>query len=326
MSSSTPEPNVRNPSMNSPSKLFLTLASIVFLVISLARTMIATETALPELQMLLPGFQARELPIDLPNVNNLRYRRDGQLYALGYNGDVWLLSDSNSDGSEDTVHKFFDNQSRLRGPIGMAVIPDSHFLLAPTVKDGKTVGQGIIVASKGKVSAILDLDGDDIAEEERVIASGWVEIPQNVDAIGVAISPVDNSIYFGIGVKDYNNAYQVDEDGTAQYDPTTQRGTIQRIAPDLSSRETVCSGVRFTIGLAFDMHNELFATDQEGATWLANGNPFDELLHIQTNKRYGFPPRHPKHLPHVFDEPSLFDYRPQHQSTCGMAFNLPLKQ
>ena len=28
-----------------------------------------------------------------------------------------------------------------------------------------------------------------------------------------------------------------------------------------------------------------FATDQEGATWVPNGNPFDELLHIQTGKK-----------------------------------------
>lgn len=313
-------------SMNSPRTHNLIALKIVLVVVLLARTTIAAEAALPQVQMLLPGFQVRELPIDLPNINNLRYRRDGQLYALGYNGDVWLLSDTNADGCEETTRRFFDNQSRLRGPIGMAVIPDNHSLLAHTVKNGSTIGQGIIVASKGKVSAILDLDGDDIAEEERVIASGWVEIPQNVDAVGVAISPVDNSIYFGIGVKDYNNAYQVDKNGIAHYDNTTERGTIQRIAPDLSSRETVCRGVRFTIGLGFDQHHELFATDQEGATWLANGNPFDELLHIQTNKRYGFPPRHPSHLPHVFDEPSLFDYRPQHQSTCGLAFNLPMNE
>src|SRR5262249_30030146 len=36
---------------------------------------------------------------------------------------------------------------------------------------------------------------------------------------------------------------------------------------------------------------------------------------------YGFPPRHPKHLPGVIDEPSVFDYGPQHQSTCGLNFN-----
>src|SRR5205085_2056664 len=52
---------------------------------------------------------------------------------------------------------------------------------------------------------------------------------------------------------------------------------------------------------------------------------FDELLHIRKGRHYGFPPRHPKHLPTVIDEPSVFDYGPQHQSTCGLCFNEPVK-
>ena len=49
--------------------------------------------------------------------------------------------------------------------------------------------------------------------------------------------------------------------------------------------------------------------------------PFDELLYIQRGRHYGFPPRHPKYLPNVIDEPSAFDYMPQHQSACGLFFN-----
>ena len=41
-------------------------------------------------------------------------------------------------------------------------------------------------------------------------------------------------------------------------------------------------------------------------------------------RRCSFPPRHPTHLPTVIDEPSVFDYAPQHQSTCGLAFNDPV--
>lgn len=284
------------------------------------------------IQMLVPGFTVHELPVDLPNINNVRYREDGKLYALGYNGDVWLLSDSNGDGLEDKAVLFFDSKGRLRGPIGMAVIPQQHILLGGPVPDRNhaapqsAAAQGIVVASKGKISAILDKDGDDVAEEEKIIAEGWQEIPPNVDAIGVAIDAT-GAIYFGLGTAEYNNAYLVDKEGQGHYDLASERGTIQRIEPDLSKREIVCTGVRFTIGMGFDQHGELFATDQEGATWLANGNPFDELLHIPTDgeskRHFGFPPRHPKHLPNVFDEPSLFDYAPQHQSTCGMAFNLP---
>lgn len=278
----------------------------------------------PAVQVLIPGFEVFELPIQLSNLNNLRYRADGKLYALGYNGNVWLLSDTDGDGLEDAGQVFFENQARLRGPIGMAVVPAGHILLH---RDGALVptAQGVIVASKGKVSALLDFDGDDVAEVDRVIASGWQEIPPNVDTIGVAVHPVDGSIYFGLGTAAFNNAYLLDQAGNSAFDLASPRGTIQRIKPDLSGRETVCTGVRFTIGMEFNQDNELFATDQEGATWLANGNPFDELLHVLPGRHYGFPPRHPRHLSKVFDEPSLFDYGPQHQSTCGFVFNLPRK-
>ena len=187
----------------------------------------------PFVQVLTPGFEVFELPIQLPNLNNLRYRADGKLYALGYNGNVWLLTDTNADGLEDTAQVFFENKAQLRGPIGMAVVPAAHALLH---RDGILVptAQGVIVASKGKVSALLDFDGDDVAEVERVIASGWKEIPPNVDTIGVAVHPVDGSIYFGLGTEAYNNAYLVDKAGKSAFDLATQRGTIQRIRPDLS--------------------------------------------------------------------------------------------
>ena len=56
---------------------------------------------------------------------------------------------------------------------------------------------------------------------------------------------------------------------------------MQKVSPDFSQREIVATGIRFPVALAFNRLGDLFATDQEGATWLANGNPFDELLHIQ---------------------------------------------
>lgn len=292
----------------------------VWLGLVWATTAMAETPATP-VQVFLPGFEVFELPVRLPNLNNIRYRADGQLYALGYNGNVWLLQDTDGDGLGDASQVFFENKAALRGPIGMAVIPAGHALLQ---REGglSSTARGVIVASKGKVSALIDFDGDDMAETERVIASGWKEIPPNVDTIGIAVHPGDGSIYFGLGTAAYNNAYLLDKDGRSAFDLMSERGTIQRIQPDLSGRETVCTGVRFTIGMDFDQHQELFVTDQEGATWLPNGNPFDELLHIRPGFHYGFPPRHPRHLPKIFDEPSLFDYRPQHQSTCGLMLNL----
>ena len=62
----------------------------------------------PPVQMLVPGFRVRELPVELTNINNLRYRPDGKLYALGYNGDVSLLSDA--DGQPGRAFLIGDEQ------------------------------------------------------------------------------------------------------------------------------------------------------------------------------------------------------------------------
>jgi putative heme-binding domain-containing protein len=270
-----------------------------------------TVTNPPLLQMLVPGFTVKELPLDLPNINNVRYRADGKLVALAYNGDVYLLSDRDGDGLEEHAERFWENKGRLRGPIGMALTPP-----------GYARGNGLFVACKGKVSLIVDENSDDRADRELVVADGWKELPVAVDALGVAVGQ-DGSIYFGLGTGDYTNAYRVDDNGKAQYDLRQERGVIIKVAPDFRHREIVATGIRFPVGLAINRLGDLFATDQEGATWLSNGNPFDELLHIRSGRHYGFPPRHSRHLPGVIDEPSTFDYAPQHQSTCGLHFNDP---
>lgn len=267
----------------------------------------------PLVKMLAPGFTVKELPVELTHINNLLYRPDGKLVALGYDGNIHLLTDTDGDGLEDKAVLFWDNQGRIRSAIGMDLTPPNY-----------EHGQGVFVASKGKVSLIVDTDGDGRADKEQVLASGWPDRPHNVDTIGLAVDRRDNSIYFGVGTPNYANGYLLDSKGKAQFDPKDERGSIIRIAPDLKSREIFCNGVRFSVALRFNRSGDLFCTDQEGATWLPNGNPFDELLHLQKGRYYGFPPRHPKHLPDVIDEPSLVDFAPQHQSTCGLAFNEPV--
>src|SRR5437660_6647233 len=54
----------------------------------------------PEVHMLVPGFRVEQLPVDLPNINNLRFAKDGRLFALAYDGHVYVLRDTNGDGLE----------------------------------------------------------------------------------------------------------------------------------------------------------------------------------------------------------------------------------
>ena len=107
----------------------------------------------PDVQVFVPGFSVRPLPVDLTNINNVRYREDGKLVALAYDGNVYVLSDTDGDGLEDRADLFWDNRGRIVSPVGMALTPP-----------GYKAGRGLFVASKGKVSLILDTDGDGRAE------------------------------------------------------------------------------------------------------------------------------------------------------------------
>ncbi len=264
----------------------------------------------PPVQMLVPGFSVRELPLKLRNLNNFVYAPDGRLFALGYDGNVYQLKDTDGDGLEDTSTLFFDNtRNEIPPSIGMAWGPG-----------------GLYIASRGRILHLKD-KGDGTGELQT-ITGGWLPptaaAGSNLDAIGIAVDPKGN-IYFGLGVDAWNGAYRVDKTtGVSAYNQFSERGTIIRLSPDGKRRDIVSTGLRFPVSLAFNAAGDLFGSDQEGATWLPNGNPFDELLHIQPGRHYGFPPRHPQHLPGAIDEPSVFDYGPQHQSTCGVHFNEPV--
>lgn len=261
----------------------------------------------PPVQMLVSGFTVRELPLAVNNINNLVFASDGRLFALCYDGNVLQLRDTDGDDLPDAATQFFNNEkNEILPSIGMCWGPG-----------------GLYLASQGRVIRLRD-KGDGTAELETV-TSGWVKptgvAGSNLDAVGIAINQ-SGDIYFGLGCDNWNDAYRPNKKtGQSDYNIQSERGTILKISSDWKKREIISTGLRFPVGMAFNAAGDLFATDQEGATWLPNGNPFDELLHIQPGRHYGFPPQHPKYLPKVIDEPSTFDYGPQHQSTCGLHFN-----
>ena len=275
-------------------------------------------------QMHVPGFTAVELPVQVTALNNLEYAPDGRLFAGGYDGRYHLLRDTNGDGLEDTVDTFSD-QVTDDYPLGM-VVKDGmpHALLSD------------------ELIRFRDTDGDGVPNRRETVLKGWDDprlktnamlMHRRVDyAMALAAGP-DGAWYVTMGSANPGNGYWQEakgdiwnpntaKTGTPHYSTDKLRGCLLRLTPD-GKPELLASGLRYIMSLQFNRHGDLFGTDQEGATWLPNGNPFDELLHIQTGRHYGFPPRHPVLLPNVVDEPSVWDYAPQHQSTCGFRFNTP---
>jgi putative heme-binding domain-containing protein len=262
----------------------------------------------PAVQMLVPGFTIRELPVHLSNINNLRFAPDGRLFALGYDGLIHILRDTNGDGLEDSDEFFWDKPG-ISVPVGMALTPE-----------------GVYVSSHGKVSLLRDTDGDGKADKEDIVVSGWP--PTDVASGGVDATAVtldkNGDIYFGLITADYSNPYRV-KDGVSHYDLNGKRGTIQRLSRDRKRMETIATGIRVPFALAFNKAGDLFCTDQEGETWCQNGNPLDELNHIIPGRNYGFPPPHEKWLSKLVSENPVVGFGPQHQSTCGLVFNEPKK-
>jgi len=144
--------------------------------------------------MIVPGFAMRELPVNLTNITSLEYAADGKLWALGYDGRVHVLTDSDGDGLEDAARTWWQpkDAKAFRGPIGM-----------------KVTKEGVYVASKGKISLLKDTDNDGVADTEEIVTTGWKEAYVAVDATGMALDKEGN-IYFGLGCADYSNATTAD--------------------------------------------------------------------------------------------------------------------
>lgn len=273
----------------------------------------------PGVQMLVPGFTVRELPVKLTSLNNIEYAPDGRLFAGGYDGRFHLLRDTDGDGLEDKVETFSPEES-ANYPLGMIV------------KDGMPYA-----VLSDEIVRWRDTNGDGVPDTRETVARGFDDPAlaakesapylnhRRVDSSMALAAGPDGALYVTMGNAGYNNPYWHDKQGVAHYSTDKRRGCLLRISPD-GKIEQLHSGLRYIMSLQFNSRGDLFATDQEGATWVPNGNPFDELLHIPLgaeSRHFGFPPRHPRWLPDVVDEPSVFDYAPQHESTCGFRFNGP---
>ena len=263
--------------------------------------------------LLVPGFTVRELPIKLSNLNNVEYAPDGRLFAAGYDGRFHLLRDTDGDGLEDKVDTFWSESSE-NYPLGMVV------------KDGE-----VYTVLTDEVVAYRDTNGDGTPDQRRTVVKGFddpelVKAPylmhRRVDSSMALTFGPDGALYVTMGNSAPGNAYWNDSAGVKHYSTNQRRGALLRFGPN-GKVEQIATGLRYIMSLQWNRHGDLFGTDQEGATWVPNGNPFDELLHLQAGRHYGFPPAHPRWLTNVVDEPSVWDYTPQHESTCGFRFNRP---
>ena len=261
----------------------------------------------PTVRVLAPGFTVRALPVHLTNVNNLAFAPDGRLFALGYDGRIHLLLDADGDGLEDRAELVWDRPS-IRVPVGLAWSPE-----------------GLFVASKGKVSLLRDADGDGKADKEMVVATGWERRAQHgVDALGVAVD---------------EGRQRLLRPGHAPTSPTPTCST-RTARPATTSRASAArsSRCRPTSRSARSSPPASASRSAWRSTATATCSPptrrgrpgcptATRSTSCCTSSRAGTTAsrRGTRSTCRTsIDEPSVFDYGPQHQSTCGLNFNEPV--
>ena len=117
-----------------------------------------------------------------------------------------------------------------------------------------------------------------MADEFDVFASGW-GFSDDYHDWTTALARDRNGDYFvGLGSDYSQNKRAADND--------RWRGTILKIS-SAGAIDPVAYSFRFPMGLAFDTHQNLFATDNQGVQ-----NTFNELNHVISGKHYGVPSRH----------------------------------
>ncbi|MBC8351436.1 MAG: c-type cytochrome [Planctomycetes bacterium] len=219
-------------------------------------TVVPEAPAPPPLTLdVVPGFETVRLPISseiMPTA--LDWRPDGDLVVASLKGRVWNLRDTNADGIEDTAAAISDE---LAAPYGIAAY-DDH----------------VDVVNK---YGLLRLHPNRMV----TIASGWGHTTDYHDWVVGLPRDEEGNYYVALPCQqDKRNA------AAAKY-----KGSVLRLSPreptstdpSLFSITELTAGHRFPMGIARNRNGEMFVTDNQG-----NYNPFNELNHVVTGKRFGF--------------------------------------
>jgi glucose/arabinose dehydrogenase/mono/diheme cytochrome c family protein/cytochrome c551/c552 len=212
---------------------------------------------------LVPGFVAHRLPLPIEIMPTaMAWRPDSKLGVASLRGRVWEISDTDGDGVEETAAPFTDE---LAAPYGLAGAREGYDILA-----------------KGGLYRAADQNGDGVAEELRLLASGWGHTDDYHDwAVGLP-SDGQGGYYVVIPCQQDDRSAEAAQYRGKMLHLVTRENTLAD--PRTFEIKVVSSGHRFPMGLARRATDgELFVSDNQG-----NYNPFNELNHVSAGRFFGF--------------------------------------
>lgn len=202
------------------------------------------------------GFEVETLAKDLKNIRIITVAPNGDIYvSRREQGDVLLLKDSNEDGVLDEAPRVVTHRPNVHG----LAIGDGQLYMATATE----VFRGPINpdGSLGAVERIIKDLPDGGQHPNRTMAFG-----------------PDGMLYISVG-----------SSCNACNETNPEHAALLRSTPDGKSRTIFASGLRNTIGFAWDPKTgELWGMDH-GIDFLGDDVQPEELNHIVKGKQYGWP-------------------------------------
>ena len=200
-------------------------------------------------------------------VSGLTALEDGRLAVAIRKGEVWLLGGVYDDPPQNvTYHQF---ASALHEPLGLLWHKGAFYS-----------------AQRSELTAMRDLDGDDVADEYRTVAKGWgVTGHYHEYAYGPKLDGQGNlwlTLNIGLGLKG-------DQLTRALHEPNLNvhqgrwRGWGMKVT-ESGELIPVCAGMRSPSGLGANAAGDMFYTDQQG-NWVGTNT----LHHMRSGAFFHHP-------------------------------------
>lgn len=197
-----------------------------------------------------------------PAVGGMDFLPDGRLAVSTWDstGAVYLIGNLDGPGAV-TVKRFAEG---LGEPLGLRVI------------------DGIIhVTQKQEVTKLVDLDGDDVADEYLAVAHGW-PASFNYHEFSFNLVKKDGFLWVATSVPLRTGSTAYLPGSQPAFPVPNGPGSLLKIDPALRTWEIVASGLRTPNGMGIGVDGELFGSDNQG-DWL----PSSRLNHLKPGRFYG---------------------------------------
>lgn len=192
-----------------------------------------------------------------PKVAGMDFLPDGRLVVSTWDstGAVYILKGVQGDDPEKIEVKKF--AQGLAEPLGLKVV------------DGD-----IYVLQKQELTRLVDLDGDEVADEYLNVCNGW-KVSSNFHEFAFGLEYKDGHFYGAL-------ATAILPGGASANPQIPDRGKIMKINKETGKHEFLAYGMRTPNGIGFGVDGELFNADNQG-DWL----PASKVVHVQNGAFYG---------------------------------------